>query len=131
MKSVDVLKALGLAACLTVAGGAYAQNDAGTSGNADTGAATAASPTHAHHHMMHHESSAARTANRKLATAVRRALGKTEGVDATNIVVRAHNGDITLLGTVSDQTQIDKAGQAAQGVDGVNSVTNRLALRHD
>ncbi|HEY1610011.1 MAG TPA: BON domain-containing protein [Paraburkholderia sp.] len=130
MKSVDFLKALGLAACLTVAGGAYAQNDAGTSGNADTGAATPASPAHAHH-MMHHETSAARMANRKLATAVRRALSKTQGVDATNVIVRARNGDITLLGTVSDPTQIDKAGQAAQGVDGVNSVTNKLALRHD
>ena len=126
MKSVDFLKALSVAACLTIAGGAYAQNDAGTTGSADTGAATAASPTHAHRHM--HASKAARAANRKLALAVRRALGKTQGIDASSIVVRARNGDVTLLGTVSDPTQIDKAGQVAQGVDGVKSVTNRLAF---
>lgn len=127
MKSVDFLKALGFAACLTIAGGAYAQNDAAAGGDANAAAApAAASPAHAHHMHMHHESKAQRTANRKLAVAVRRALGKTAGIDPSSIVVRTRSGDVTLLGTVSDPTQVDKAGQVAQGVDGVKSVTNKL-----
>jgi len=119
MKSVDFLKALGLAACLTMAGGAYAQNDAAATGN--TGAAAAPAHTKA--------SKAERTANRKLGYAVRRALGKAQGVDVSNIIVRSRGGDITLVGTVPDQGQIDKAGQVAQGVAGVKSVSNKLTVQ--
>lgn len=122
MKSVDFLKVLGLAACLTIAGGAYAQNNdaATTTGSTE---ATPAAPAKHHHHMR--ETKAQRTANRKLAVAVRRALQK-GGVDPTSIVVRVRDGNVTLLGAVSDPTSVDKANQIAQGVDGVKSVSNKL-----
>lgn len=118
MKSVDFLKALGLAACLTIAGGAYAQNDAAANGGADNTAAATA-----------HPSKSQRTANRKLGYAVRRAIGKAQGIDVSNITVRSRNGDITLLGSVPDQSQIDKAGEIAKGVPGVKSVTNKLSVQ--
>lgn len=119
MKSVDFLKALGLAACFAIAGSAYAQNDAAATGGAD--AAATAAPAH--------PSKAQRTANRKLGYAVRRAIGRAQGIDVSNITVRSRSGDITLLGTVPDQSQIDKAGQIAQGVAGVKSVTNKLTVQ--
>ena len=36
------------------------------------------------------------------ADAVRRAIGRAQGVDVSNITVRSRNGDITLLGTVPE-----------------------------
>lgn len=128
MKSVDLLKALGLAACLTIAGGAYAQTNAPAAG-ADTGAAPAApaAASPAHGHMHSHESKAQRTANRKLGYAVRRAIGRA-GVEVSKIIVRSRDGDIRLLGSVPDQSQIDKAGEAAQSVAGVKSVSNKLSV---
>ena len=123
MKSVDFLKALGIAACLSIACSAYAQNDAGTTGGADTTGTAAPAPAHAK------ASKSERAANRKLGYAVRRALGKGQGIDVSNIIVRSRGGDITLVGTVPDQGQIDKAGQIAQGVSGVKSVSNKLTVQ--
>jgi hypothetical protein len=131
MKSVDFLKALGLAACLTIAGGAYAQTNPAPAGG-DTGtmpaAPAAASPAHGHMHMHSHESKAQRTANRKLGYAVRRAIGRVQGVDVSRLIVRSRDGDITLLGSMPDQSQVDKAAEAAKGVAGVKSVTNDLSV---
>ncbi|HTH59911.1 MAG TPA: BON domain-containing protein [Paraburkholderia sp.] len=118
MKSVDFLKALAVAACLAMTGGAFAQNDAGTTGSTGTGGTA---PTH--------ESKGQHSANRKLGYAVRRAIGREQDVDVSNITVRSHGGDITLLGTVPDQSQIDKAEAAAKGVSGVKSVTNKLTVQ--
>jgi osmotically-inducible protein OsmY len=119
MKSVDFLKALGIAACLTIAGGAYAQNDAAATGGADTSGSAA--PAHA--------SKSQRMANRKLGYAVRRALAKGQDIDVSNITVRSRGGNITLDGSVPSQAQIDKAGQIAQGVSGVKSVSNKLTVQ--
>ena len=131
MKSVDFLKALSLAACLTIAGGAYAQNNpAPAGGDADTtpAAPAAASPAHGHMHKHARESKAQRTANRKLGYAVRRAVGRVQGVDVSRLIVRSRDGDITLLGSMPDQSQVDKAAEAAKGVAGVKSVTNDLSV---
>ena len=37
-------------------------------------------------------------------------------------------GKVTLDGTVMDASQIDQATEAAKGVDGVSSVSNRLTV---
>jgi osmotically-inducible protein OsmY len=42
--------------------------------------------------------------------------------------VRARNGVVTLEGTVPEQSQMGLATQAAEGVEGVTSVTNALTL---
>ena len=118
MKSVNFLKALGMAVCVTIACSAYAQDDAGTNATGGTAATASAKPTKTQ-----------RTANRKLGYAVRRAISKTQGIDVSNITVRSRAGAVTLTGSVPDQGQIDKAGTVAQGVAGVKSVSNKLTVQ--
>ncbi|CAG9272310.1 BON domain-containing protein [Paraburkholderia unamae] len=113
MKSVAILKTLGAALCLTVACSvSYAQDTASA-----PAATTSAAPA-----------TTAKKADRKLGYTVRKALSKTQGVDVSNISVRSHGGAITLTGSVPDQGQIDKAGEVAQGVAGVKSVSNKLTV---
>jgi hyperosmotically inducible periplasmic protein len=114
MKSVAILKTLGAALCLTVACSvSYAQDNSASAPAATTSAAPATS---------------AKKADRKLGYTVRKALSKTQGVDVSNISVRSRSGAVTLTGTVPDQGQIDKAGEVAQGVAGVKSVSNKLTV---
>jgi osmotically-inducible protein OsmY len=115
MKSVDYLKALGAAVCITVACSGYAQDNAASPA---TGAAATS-----------HAPSSSKKANRKLGYAVRHALAKAQGLDVENIVVRSRGGAVTLTGTVPEQGQIDQAGEVAKGVEGVTSVTNRLTIK--
>jgi hyperosmotically inducible periplasmic protein len=115
MKSVAFLKTLTAVACVTVACSVYAQDNSAASGTAAT--TMSAAPT------------STKKADRKLGYTVRKALSKAQGVDVKNITVRSRGGMITLTGTVSDQGQIDKAGQVAQGVQGVTSVTNKLSVK--
>jgi hyperosmotically inducible periplasmic protein len=75
-------------------------------------------------------SKAAPTNDRALAKAVRRALAKGQGVDVSNVFVRARDGAITLSGTVGDSGQISQAERIARTVPGVTSVSNRLSLFH-
>jgi hyperosmotically inducible protein len=75
-------------------------------------------------------SSKATPNDRALAKAVRRALAKGQGVDVSNIFVRARNGAVTLSGTVGDNGQINQAERIARTVPGVTSVSNRLSLFH-
>jgi hyperosmotically inducible periplasmic protein len=71
---------------------------------------------------------AAKTANRALQKQVVRALTKTKGLRSSQITVRANNGAVTLEGTVPEQSQMDLATHAAEGVAGVTSVKNMLTL---
>ncbi|MFM0169959.1 BON domain-containing protein [Paraburkholderia sediminicola] len=114
MKSVGFLKTLGSVVAMVVACNVYAQaSDATATG---TTAAPAAS------------AKATKKANSQLGRKVRGALAKTQGVDVSNIAVRARGGAVTLTGSVPDQGQIDAAGQAAKGVAGVTSVSNKLTV---
>ncbi|WP_129561305.1 BON domain-containing protein [Paraburkholderia dokdonensis] len=113
MKSVAFLKTLTAVACVTVACSVYAQDNSAASGAA---AATAAAPT------------SSKKVDRKLGYSVRKALSRTQGIDVSNITVRSHNGAVSLTGSVPAQAQIDKAGQVAEGVAGVKSVSNKLTV---
>ncbi|MDE1183042.1 BON domain-containing protein [Paraburkholderia sp.] len=111
MKSVGFLKALGGVVAMVVACNVYAQaSDAGTMAAPATSA------------------KAGKKANSQLGRKVRAAIGKTPGVDVSNIVVRARGGAVSLTGSVPDQGQIDAAGTAAKGVAGVTSVSNKLSV---
>jgi hyperosmotically inducible periplasmic protein len=111
MKSVGFLKTLGSVVAMVVACNVYAQaSDATATG---TTAAPAAS---------------AKKANSQLGRKVRSALAKAQGIDVSNIAVRARGGAVTLTGSVPDQGQIDAAGQVAKGVAGVTSVANKLTV---
>jgi hyperosmotically inducible periplasmic protein len=113
MKSVDFLKALGGVVAVVIACNTYAQSSDAT---ATTGAMAAPS------------AKTVKKANRKLGYKVRGALAKAQGIDVSNIAVRARGGAVTLSGSVPDQSQIDKAGDVAKGVDGVTSVSNKLTV---
>ncbi|RKT26174.1 BON domain-containing protein [Paraburkholderia sp. RAU2J] len=109
MKSVGYLKTLGSVVAMVLACNVYAQsNDAPSSAAATV--------------------KAGKRANNELGRKVRGALTKTQGLDVSNISVRARSGAVTLSGTVPDQGQIDAAGEAAKGVEGVKSVSNKLTV---
>jgi osmotically-inducible protein OsmY len=112
VKTVNLLKALGIALCVATASSAYAQ-----ASDAQAPAATAAAPA-----------TSTRAADRKLGRDVRRALGKTQGFNVSNVFVRARGGAVTLSGSVPDGGMIQQAGDVAKGVPGVTSVTNKLTL---
>ncbi len=69
--------------------------------------------------------------NHNLTRAVQHALAKTKGLNSTHIAVRAHNGAVSLSGTVPEAGQIDQAGTVAQGVPGVSSVKNLLSVHEE
>ncbi|RFU44712.1 BON domain-containing protein [Paraburkholderia sp. DHOC27] len=115
MKTVKVLSALCLTAAMAIPMYSYAQASDAMSGDA-SGAPTS--------------KKAATKADRALARSVRRALGKTQGFDVSGVFVKARSGAVTLSGTVKSGDQIQQAGQVAQGVSGVTSVTNKLSLFH-
>jgi hyperosmotically inducible periplasmic protein len=73
----------------------------------------------------------AHAGNHQLTRAVQRAFAKTKGLNSTHIAVRAHNGEVSLSGTVPDTDQIDKATHVAQGVAGVSSVRNLLSVHEE
>jgi|SRR4051794_23095360 osmotically-inducible protein OsmY len=114
MKTLPAMKLIGGALIVLASLNAYAQ-----SSDAAAPAATTAAPT----------AKQTKTANRALQRKVRSALSKTKGVSVAHITVRARGGDVTLEGSVPEQSQIELATQAAQGVAGVKSVKNALTVR--
>ncbi|MCC8394678.1 BON domain-containing protein [Paraburkholderia sp. MMS20-SJTR3] len=60
---------------------------------------------------------------------VRRALQRVPDMDDSTIHIRVQHGVVTLTGTVPETWQISRAANAARGVLGVRSVSNRLTLR--
>jgi hyperosmotically inducible periplasmic protein len=112
VKTLNLLKALGIAMCVATASSAYAQTS-----DAQAPAATAAAPA-----------TSTRAADRKLGRDVRRALSKAQGFNVSNVFVRARGGAVTLSGSVPDGSMIQQAADVAKGVPGVTSVTNKLTL---
>ena len=55
-------------------------------------------------------------------------MSRAQGLNVSAINVRSRGGNVTLTGSVPTQGQIDQAGQVAQGVAGVKSVTNKLGV---
>ncbi|MFM0172100.1 BON domain-containing protein [Paraburkholderia sediminicola] len=66
--------------------------------------------------------------DRALERQVRRALSKAQGINPSNVYVRARSGAVTLSGTVRNSDQIARVEQIAANVPGVASVSNRLSL---
>ncbi|CAH2908460.1 MAG: Predicted periplasmic or secreted lipoprotein [uncultured Paraburkholderia sp.] len=114
MKTVNLLKALGIALCLATVSSAYAQSSEATDSGM-TSSTTSRTKT-------------VKKADRKLGLDVRKALSKTQGFDVSNVYVRARGGAVTLTGTVPDAAQIPQAEDAAKNVAGVKSVSNKLTV---
>lgn len=70
---------------------------------------------------------AMRQANRALSRKVLSALSK-GGIQSSRLNVLAKGGAVVLTGSVTDESQIDKAAQIAGGVSGVTSVKNSLTV---
>jgi hyperosmotically inducible protein len=66
-----------------------------------------------------------RKANHVLERRVRTALIKAK-IDPVNLTVLAKGGAVTLVGSVPETAQVDRAGSVAKNVAGVASVDNRL-----
>jgi osmotically-inducible protein OsmY len=114
VKTVNLLKALGIAVCVATASSAYAQaSDA--MAPADTAAPAA-------------NSKSAHQADRKLGRDVRRALARAQGFNVSNVFVRARGGAVTLTGSVPQGSMIQQAADVATGVPGVTSVSNKITL---
>jgi hyperosmotically inducible protein len=111
MKTVNRWRVFGMALCLAVLSNAYAQPSSDTAASVTT------------------DNKTSRKMDHKLSLDVRRALSKTKGMVVKNIFVRARSGVITLSGSVPDVALIPKAAEAAAGVPGVRSVTNRLSVQ--
>jgi len=114
MKLANVLKMTCTVFAVAFACQAYAQ----ASGAADA-TATPASPAPSAKKTV-------RTANHRLALAVRHALSRTKGLDVARVVVLARSGKISLNGSMPTQDQVDKAADVAKNVAGVSSVNNQL-----
>ena len=71
----------------------------------------------------------ARKANRALRRQVYAAIVKHKEINAGDISVVAKGGAVTLDGTVTDASQIDKVAEIAKGVPGVASVANKLTVK--
>lgn len=116
MKSANVVKGMFGVTAVVFALNGYAQSSAPA---ADSASMSAPAPS----------AKEARAANRALAKKVHRALARTKGLDPTHIYVKVVGGDVTLSGSCQTQHESDLAGTAAQGVDGVTSVSNKLTVR--
>lgn len=72
---------------------------------------------------------AMRVENRKLQRAVMRILSGTKRLNASNILVAARSGVVTLAGSVPETAQIGLAVSVVKGVNGVSEVKNDLTVR--
>lgn len=72
---------------------------------------------------------ASRAENRRLEKSVTHSLSGTRGLDATNIVVVARGGRVTLAGSVPEASQAGLAVSVAKGVAGVIAVNDLLTVR--
>ncbi|MFM0212195.1 BON domain-containing protein [Paraburkholderia sediminicola] len=113
-----IIQGLFLATLLTAAGSACAQSADSATGRAAEAASVSAATS----------AKAAKSADRKLAHRVATVLDRTRDLNATRIVVRAHDGYVTLSGSVPESGQIPLAVGVAQRVDGVKAVQNALHI---
>ncbi|MPW23135.1 BON domain-containing protein [Paraburkholderia sp. CNPSo 3157] len=115
---------------LSVVTGRAAAADAATSysppvethaAHASSGAAQAKAALKAQRRSM-------KTADRELASDVRKALSRSGDVSMSHMSVLVNSGAVTLAGSVPEASQIERAQQRAQNVSGVTGVTSRLTI---
>jgi hyperosmotically inducible protein len=62
-------------------------------------------------------------------TKVKSALLAEASIKSTDIMVVTRMGEVQLSGFVNNQSQIDRAIQVAQGVEGVTKVGNEMSIK--
>jgi hyperosmotically inducible protein len=68
-------------------------------------------------------------ADRALRRKIYAAIATHKEISAGNLSVTAKDGAVTLNGSVTDASQIDRIAEIAKGVPGVASVTNKLTVK--
>ncbi|KVM54714.1 transporter [Burkholderia ubonensis] len=99
--------------------------------HAQTGSASAVEPSPAS--VQAAESAALspaqrKAADRKLKRRVSAALARARDLNATRILVRVRDGNVTLAGSVANAGQVERAAAVARQIAGVVSVTNLLRI---
>ncbi|MCA8279486.1 BON domain-containing protein [Burkholderia cepacia] len=112
-----------MAVCCTVA--AHAQSDAASAAAPSSAPVQDAAQAPAPAGLSPAQRKAA---DRKLQRRVGTALARTRNLNATRILVRVRDGNVTLAGSVTDTTQANLATTVVRGVDGVASVSNLLRI---
>ncbi|WDD93497.1 BON domain-containing protein [Burkholderia sp. FERM BP-3421] len=121
--SFPLVAALLTAACWTAV--AHAQADAASA----AASMSADAPTSSQASAPDSLSAAQRKeADRKLQRRVGAALARTRELNATRILVRARDGQVTLTGSVMETSQASLAAAVARRVAGVASVSNQLRI---
>ncbi|WP_088579748.1 BON domain-containing protein [Burkholderia ubonensis] len=69
-----------------------------------------------------------KAADRLLRKRTQAALARTKGLNVSRIIVRVHNGEVTLQGSVSDSQQAELAIDAVRQTGGVIAVYNQLQI---
>ncbi|WP_168789680.1 BON domain-containing protein [Paraburkholderia aromaticivorans] len=118
MKAIRTFKLMGGALIVMVSINTWSQTSESAATSTQSGMAAAGEGS----------AKATRQANRALSKKVLHALSK-GGVSTSRMNVVAKGGAVSLAGSVTDATQIDKAGELAKGVPGVTSVKNSLTLK--
>ena len=118
MKAIRTFKLMGGALIVVVSINAWSQTSESAAPSTQSSMAPAGGGS----------AKATRQANRALGKKVLVALSK-GGVTTSRLNVIAKGGAVALAGSVTDSTQIDKAGEIAKGVPGVTSVKNSLTLK--
>lgn len=118
MNAIKTFKLMGGALIVMVSINAWAQTSESAATSTQPGMASAGEGS----------AKATRQANRALSKKVLRALSK-GGVNTSRMNIVAKGGAVLLAGSVTDASQIDKAGELAKGVPGVTSVKNSLTLK--
>jgi hypothetical protein len=67
--------------------------------------------------------------NEGIIAKVKVALVQEPGLDAAPIDIKFHNGVVTLVGFLEDESQRQQAAQAAQNVTEVRSVVNNIQIK--
>jgi hyperosmotically inducible protein len=112
-KMIHAMLALAIASCTTFANAqTNATAPADASAQQESGAASAP----------------ASRPDSTLVRDVRRTFTRTPGLNFASIHVEAHEGVVTLTGTVPRRSQIELAGNAAKSVRGVMDVSNKLEV---
>jgi osmotically-inducible protein OsmY len=121
MKAIYAMRLAGGALIVAMSVGAWAQ-DQSSAPAASSGSMGMSAPSG---HMKQD-----RKANRALEKKVRYAFTHTKGLDASMVTIKARtNGAVWLAGTVTDNDQVQKAGDVAGKVTGVTSVKNNVTVK--
>ncbi|MCA8052353.1 BON domain-containing protein [Burkholderia arboris] len=111
-----------LVALLAVATAAHAQpaaSESSSSAPAEVSGASVPAPA---------TTTEERAADRRLRRLVAQTLARTKGLNSTRIIIKAHDGNVTLLGSVLDTNQVALAVETTKRITGVTQVVNALRV---